>query len=82
MQVLWVQDEPENMGAWPYWMQRFGERLLNRFDWQVIARPESGSPATGSRASHKLEQKRLLTRAFGDEGDAGQNEKGGGSHDD
>ncbi len=66
-EIFWVQDEPENMGAWPYWKRRFGGLLLDRFRWDVIARRESASPATGSNASHQLEQERLLKRAFGED---------------
>lgn len=62
--VLWVQEEPENMGAWRFLRCRWGERL---FDHPLfgISRPASASPATGSKNSHKLEQKQLLERAFG-----------------
>ena len=63
--VLWVQEEPLNMGAWPYWHQRFGEMLLSRFPMSVRSRPASASPATGSPGSHKLEQERLIGEAFG-----------------
>jgi 2-oxoglutarate dehydrogenase E1 component len=62
--VVWVQEEPENMGAWPYLRARFGENLLKRFPFSVISRPASASPATGSSASHKLEQLQLIADAF------------------
>jgi 2-oxoglutarate dehydrogenase E1 component len=62
--VFWVQEEPENMGAWPYLRQRFGERLLGRLPLVGIHRPPSASPATGSMSSHKLEQQRLVDQAF------------------
>jgi len=41
-----VQEEPENMGAWSYWKTRFGNRLLDRYPLDVVARPASASPAT------------------------------------
>jgi 2-oxoglutarate dehydrogenase E1 component len=63
--VFWVQDEPENMGAWRYMRATFGETLLGRFPFQVIARPSSATPATGSHASHEKEQTRIIDRAFG-----------------
>ncbi|MBI5486683.1 MAG: 2-oxoglutarate dehydrogenase E1 component [Deltaproteobacteria bacterium] len=62
--VRWVQEEPGNMGAWPYLRLRFGERLAGRWAWSAIHRAESSSPATGSAASHKLEQRRLVQQAF------------------
>ena len=62
--VVWVQEEPANMGAWPRIRLRFGERLLGRWPLMLASRPESASPATGSAASHKLEQARVLAEAF------------------
>jgi len=62
--VFWVQEEPENMGAWPYWRQTFGDRLFDRFPFAGIVRPKSASPATGSSATHKREQQALLDRAL------------------
>lgn len=64
--AYWVQEEPENMGAWSYVRVRFGERLLGRFPLQGITRPASASPATGSGNSHRLEQEDLMARAFGE----------------
>jgi 2-oxoglutarate dehydrogenase E1 component len=64
--VCWVQEEPENMGGYQYIKTFFGERMLDRFPMQYIARSASGSPATGSSASHKLEQAELFAAAFED----------------
>mgnify|MGYP001568767342 CR=1 FL=1 len=63
--VVWVQEEPENMGAWRWLRARFGPNLLDRLPFSVISRPESASPATGSVASHRLEQEHLLAAALG-----------------
>jgi 2-oxoglutarate dehydrogenase E1 component len=63
--IVWVQDEPENMGAWPFLRLRFGDRLLGRHPMSGVCRDESASPATGSAHSHKLEQQELIDRAFG-----------------
>jgi 2-oxoglutarate dehydrogenase E1 component len=65
-QVLWVQEEPENMGAWRYLRSRFGERLIGRHPFMGVHRATSSSPATGSASSHKLEQKQLIAKAFGE----------------
>jgi 2-oxoglutarate dehydrogenase E1 component len=63
--AIWVQEEPENMGAWRYLRVRFGEKLVGRLPFYGVYRPASASPATGSASSHKLEQKMLLEQAFG-----------------
>ncbi len=62
--VVWVQDEPENMGAWRYLLAHFGTSLLGRFPMRVSSRPASASPATGSPRSHKIEEQRLMDDAF------------------
>jgi 2-oxoglutarate dehydrogenase E1 component len=63
--VRWVQEEPENMGAWPHLRFRFGDRLPGGHPFRGVCRPVSASPATGSSASHKLEHQILLERVFG-----------------
>ncbi|MBM4016289.1 MAG: 2-oxoglutarate dehydrogenase E1 component [Planctomycetes bacterium] len=62
--VLFVQDEPENMGLWPWLRRRFGDRLPDGRAFSCVTRPASASPATGSHAAHKFEQRRLLEAAF------------------
>jgi 2-oxoglutarate dehydrogenase E1 component len=62
--VVWVQEEPENMGAWRHLRARFGPMLFGRFPLSGVSRTESASPATGSASCHKLEQQELLERAF------------------
>jgi 2-oxoglutarate dehydrogenase E1 component len=62
--VRWIQEEPENMGAWPFWKIRFCQRLINRYPFSVEARTASASPATGSNAAHYREHEELIARAF------------------
>ncbi|MEZ4221058.1 MAG: 2-oxoglutarate dehydrogenase E1 component [Polyangiaceae bacterium] len=62
--VVWVQDEPENMGAWRHFRARFGSKLFRRHALSCASRPESASPATGSPAAHKLEQQAIMEQAF------------------
>jgi 2-oxoglutarate dehydrogenase E1 component len=62
--VFWVQEEPENMGAWRYMRVRFGEQLFGRLPFQGIFRAASASPATGSASCHKLEQQAILDEAL------------------
>jgi len=68
--ALWVQEEPFNMGAWRYLHEKFGKHLFGRLPFAPISRHESASPATGSSNAHKLEQRHLIERAFGDSEDA------------
>lgn len=57
---VWVQEEPANMGAWPFIVRHFKEN-----DLLMVARPESGSPATGSSQLHHLRQRKIIEKAFG-----------------
>jgi 2-oxoglutarate dehydrogenase E1 component len=63
-ELLWLQEEPENMGAW-----RFVDHLVwplknQGYDWRHVARVESGSPATGSKAIHDQEVADLMEQTF------------------
>ena len=62
--AVWVQDEPENMGAWRFFRIHFGEKLLDRFPFSGVCRQSAASPATGSKKSHDMEQNELLSAAF------------------
>ncbi len=62
--LIWVQEEPLNMGAYPFIRLRFGDLLKEHWSFDKVGRPESATPATGSAASHKLEQTLLLKQAF------------------
>lgn len=57
--VVWVQEEPRNMGAWRHLKMHYPDALSG-----VICRPESASPATGSPGSHKHEQRELINAAL------------------
>ena len=62
-QVTWLQEEPENMGAWTYVRARL-ERLVPDRVFRSAARPESASPATGSQTTHRHEQRELIETAL------------------
>ncbi|MGB8331149.1 MAG: 2-oxoglutarate dehydrogenase E1 component [Polyangiales bacterium] len=62
--LVWVQEEPWNMGAWYFMRARLPEIIGNQQPLRCIARPESASPATGSGASHRLEQRLLIDEVF------------------
>ncbi|MBK8499934.1 MAG: 2-oxoglutarate dehydrogenase E1 component [Flavobacteriales bacterium] len=56
---LWVQEEPLNMGAWSYMALNFTD-----VKWEVIARPASGAPATGSSKRSANQQIAIIEKAF------------------
>ena len=58
-ELIWAQDEPENMGAWP-----FINRKLNCTGFKVVARPESASPAVGLMEKHKQGLEKILESVF------------------
>ncbi len=64
-EIVWVQEEPGNMGAAGYVLPRL-ERIAKSGGLRVrsVKRSPSASPATGSSKAHELEQKTLLALAF------------------
>jgi len=63
-ELVWLQEEPENMGAWPSVHEQLHRLDLRGGKLRHVARVRSGSPATGSAAIHALEQADLLRRAL------------------
>jgi len=63
-EVVWVQEEPDNMGAWTSVHGRLHALLREDFRLGHVARAEAGSPAAGSSTFHELEEDDLLRRAF------------------
>jgi 2-oxoglutarate dehydrogenase E1 component len=61
--IVWVQEEPANMGALSYVMPRL-RRIARERHVLSVKRSASASPATGSAKAHDVEQKTLLTLAF------------------
>ena len=62
--VVWVQEEPENMGARIFAMDAMHSVLPANIDRWFVARDASASPASGSSKVHDAEQEALLTAAF------------------
>ena len=62
-EVMWLQEEPENMGAWPFVHHQVHQQL-REVAVSHVARAESASPATGSGLVHAAEQADLLDRAL------------------
>jgi 2-oxoglutarate dehydrogenase E1 component len=71
--AVWVQEEPENMGARHFLEHRLHDRLFDRFPFRGVSRPASASPATGSATVHRREQEELASCAFGPLQDDGTN---------
>jgi 2-oxoglutarate dehydrogenase E1 component len=63
VELRWVQEEPLNMGAWPFLRVRSDPVFAGR-SMGCVARPESASPAAGSASAHKREQAALLETAL------------------
>jgi 2-oxoglutarate dehydrogenase E1 component len=61
--LVWVQEEPANMGAFAF-VDPLLDRVARGFSVRSVKRSESASPATGSAKAHALEQKTLLALAF------------------
>ena len=59
---VWAQEEPENMGAWP-----FISRKLKDMKLVVVARLESGSPAGGLSINHKIRQTKIINECLGEQ---------------
>jgi len=62
-EVVWVQEEPANMGGLFNMLPRL-ERIAGERHVLSVKRSASASPATGSAKAHEVEQKTLLTLAF------------------
>jgi 2-oxoglutarate dehydrogenase E1 component len=62
--LFWVQEEPENMGAWMHVQRRIGRRRPYEVSWEYIGRPRRASPSEGYHGSHVIEQERVLRAAL------------------
>jgi 2-oxoglutarate dehydrogenase E1 component len=62
-EIVWIQEEPANMGALFFVRPRL-QRLAGDRRVTIVKRPESASPATGSHKAHEIEQQALLGLAF------------------
>jgi len=59
VQLLWAQEEPENMGAWSYIM-----RMMRKSNIDVIAYPAQASPAAGSSKMHEARMRQVMEQLF------------------
>jgi 2-oxoglutarate dehydrogenase E1 component len=63
-EVVWVQEEPENMGAWEFMKPNLEDLIHGRWPLRHIARPRNSSPAEGSSAWHTVNQEMLIKQAY------------------
>lgn len=61
-EFLWVQEENENMGAWPFYCRTLRKTPIEFTD--VITRAASGSPATGYMKKHQSQQEKIINKSF------------------
>jgi 2-oxoglutarate dehydrogenase E1 component len=64
MEVVWVQEEPQNMGGWNFIRPRIEALLARGQKLRYVGRAASASPATGSYTIHRLEQQQLVNEAL------------------
>jgi len=63
-EVLWVQEEPRNMGARAHMFPRLMQIMPTEMHFGYIGRPERASPGEGYPAAHAKEQNRIVTAAI------------------
>lgn len=67
VELVWVQDEPVNMGPWPYLALKLAEdpQLLGGRSLRRVSRTPNSSPAVGSHAAHEVELQEILGQIYG-----------------
>jgi len=63
-EIIWVQEEPKNMGAWSYMEPRIREIAPADARIGYIGRPERSSPASGYQQIHTFEQQQIVSKAL------------------
>lgn len=63
-EVIWVQEEPANMGAWTFMWPRLSHIADGRWPIRYIGRPASSNPAEGSASQHKVNQEAIIEQAY------------------
>jgi 2-oxoglutarate dehydrogenase E1 component len=62
--IVWLQEEPENMGAWDFMRPLLEDLIGDRCPLRYVGRARSASPSEGSSAWHQLNQRAIVERAF------------------
>jgi 2-oxoglutarate dehydrogenase E1 component len=63
-EIAWLQEEPANMGAWEFVQPKLIELIDGRWPLRYLGRPRRASPAEGSMAWHRLNQKNIIEQAY------------------
>ena len=75
IEICWVQEEPENMGAWHFVQPLLEELVDGRCALRYIGRPRHSSPAEGSSAWHAVNQRAIIAEAFERKADAHETDR-------
>jgi 2-oxoglutarate dehydrogenase E1 component len=67
-EIVWAQEEPQNMGAWRTIRHRLEAAAPDAVPVQYIGRPWRASPSEGYPTAHRLEQDRIVREALGTAG--------------
>jgi multifunctional 2-oxoglutarate metabolism enzyme len=63
-EIVWAQEEPQNMGAWKVMTQRMPRLVPEQVDFRYVGRPQRASPGEGYPAAHRSEQERIVLTAL------------------
>ncbi len=63
-EIVWVQEEPRNMGAWSYLAPRLQEIVPSGITVEIISRPDRSSPAAGFIELYEAEQEQIIKGAL------------------
>lgn len=63
-EIMWVQEEPQNMGAWNYIEPRIRARAPEHSEVRFVGLPKRSSPASGFQEIHHFEQQRIISVAL------------------
>jgi len=63
-ECIYVQEEPKNMGAWPFLRSRIVRLLKGRVPLRYVTRPRAASPAAGSHALHAIEREEMMKQLY------------------
>ena len=63
-EIVWMQEEPRNMGAWEHLKPEIAQLIDGRWPLHYLGRPASASPAEGSAARHNANQAMLIRQAY------------------
>jgi 2-oxoglutarate dehydrogenase E1 component len=69
-EVVWVQEEPENMGAWDFVRPLLEQLIDGRWPLRYVGRVRNSSPSEGSAAWHQVNQRAVVAQAFEEGADA------------